>query len=44
VEPPVVECIVGAFREMPRSEFEEVWFGGSSQPEIEIIERCQQQG
>jgi hypothetical protein len=40
LEPQVVDCIIGAYREMSRAEIEAMWFGGSARLEIEIYERC----
>jgi hypothetical protein len=40
LEPPVVDCIIGAYREMSRAEIEEMTFGGSAQSETEIWEGC----
>jgi hypothetical protein len=40
LETQVVDCIVGAYREMPRAEVEEMVFGGSARPENEIWEGC----
>lgn len=40
IEPRKVDCIIGAFREKSRPQLEEMMFGGSTQPEIEIYERC----
>lgn len=42
LEPPVVTCMGEAFRELSQSEFEELLFGGSQQPVIEIAEGCQE--
>jgi hypothetical protein len=40
LEPQVVDCIVGAYREMSRAEIGKMMFGGSAQPENEIWEGC----
>lgn len=40
LEPQVVDCIIGAYREMSQAEIEEMTFGGSVQPEIHIWEGC----
>jgi len=40
LEPPVVECILGAYREMSRAEIEAMVLGGSGQAETEIWEGC----
>ncbi|HKO37033.1 MAG TPA: hypothetical protein VJU14_01555 [Solirubrobacterales bacterium] len=40
LEPPVVDCILGAYREMSRAEIEEMVLGGSGQVETEIWEGC----
>jgi hypothetical protein len=42
IEPRVVDCMGEVFRELSKPEFEELLFGGSQQPIIEIAEGCQQ--
>jgi ABC-type glycerol-3-phosphate transport system substrate-binding protein len=43
LEPQVVTCIGEVFGELSKPEFEELLFGGSQQPLIEIAEGCQQE-
>ncbi|HWT90893.1 MAG TPA: hypothetical protein VN179_07235 [Solirubrobacterales bacterium] len=38
--PRVLDCIRETYRGMSRSEFEEIWFQGSAEAEIEILESC----
>jgi len=42
LDPPIVTCMGEVFRELSKPEFEELLFGGSQQPIIEIAEGCQQ--
>jgi len=42
LEPPVVTCMGEVFGELSKPEFEELLFGGSQQPIIEIAEGCQE--
>jgi hypothetical protein len=39
-DPEVADCIVKAFRQMPKPELEKILLGGSAQAEVEIYERC----
>lgn len=42
LEPQVTTCMGEVFRELSKPEFEELLFGGSQQPIVEIAEGCQQ--
>jgi hypothetical protein len=42
LEPQMASCMGEVFRELSKPEFEELLFGGSQQPIIEIAEGCQQ--
>ena len=43
LEPQVADCMGEAFGELSKPEFEELLFGGSQQPIVEIAEGCQQE-
>lgn len=42
LEPQVTACMGEVFRELSKPEFEELVFGGSQQPIVEIAEGCQE--